>query len=98
VSISAELQRAEFQPVSHSPAITHIYPVPNVSFPDESCLLPGVRCRELADAEAAADKTTRDVHLAIARHFYLLAETEIGRFEGAQPPHLDRECDLDPIL
>ena len=52
----------------------------------------------LANAEAAADKTTRDVHLAIARHFYLLAETEIGRFEGAQPPHLNRECDLDPIL
>ena len=52
----------------------------------------------LANAEAAADKTTRDAHLAIARHFYLLAETEIGRFEAAQRPHLNRECDLDFIL
>jgi len=42
----------------------------------------------LAHAEAAADKTTHDVHLAIARHFYLLAETEIDRFEGAQRPDL----------
>ena len=42
----------------------------------------------LANAEAAADKTTHDVHLAIARHFYLLAETEIDHFEGAQRPHL----------
>jgi hypothetical protein len=50
----------------------------------------------LANAEAAADKTTRDVHLAIARHFYLLAEAEIDRFEGAPRPHLNREC--DPIL
>ena len=49
----------------------------------------------LANAGAAADKTTRDAHLAIARHFYLLAETEIGRFEAAQRPHLNRECDLD---
>jgi len=40
----------------------------------------------LANAEAAADETTRDVHLAIARYLYLLAETEIGRFEGAQQP------------
>ena len=40
----------------------------------------------LANAEAAADKTTRDVHLDIARYFYLLAETEIARFEGGQPP------------
>ena len=52
----------------------------------------------LVNAEAAADKTTRDVHLAIAQHFYLLAETEIGRFEGAQRPQLNRECDLDPVL
>jgi hypothetical protein len=52
----------------------------------------------LANAEVAADKTSRDVHLAIAWHFYLLAETEIGRFEGTQRPRLNRECDLDPIL
>ena len=42
----------------------------------------------LANAEAAADKTTHDVHLAIARHFYRLAETEIDRVEGAQRPPL----------
>jgi hypothetical protein len=50
----------------------------------------------LANAESAADKTTRDVHLAIARHFYLLAEIEICRFEGR--PYLNRDCDPDPIL
>jgi hypothetical protein len=41
----------------------------------------------LANAEAAADKTTRNVYLAIAHHFYLLAQDEIGRFEGTQRPH-----------
>jgi hypothetical protein len=50
----------------------------------------------LADAEAAGDKITRDVQLAIARHFYLLAEIEICRFEGR--PYLNRDCDPDPIL
>jgi hypothetical protein len=33
----------------------------------------------LANAEQAPDKTKRVVHLAIARHFYRLAEEEIGR-------------------
>ena len=33
----------------------------------------------LANAEAAADKATRDVNLAIAQHFYLLAEDELSR-------------------
>jgi hypothetical protein len=36
----------------------------------------------LANAEAAVDRTRRDVHLAIAEHFYLLAEDEIS---GADP-------------
>jgi hypothetical protein len=40
----------------------------------------------VTNAEAAVDKTTRDVHLAIARHFYLLADEEIGRLEGMRPP------------
>jgi hypothetical protein len=35
----------------------------------------------LANAEAAKDKPVREVHLAIARHFYALAENEIGRLE-----------------
>jgi hypothetical protein len=33
----------------------------------------------LANAEAAVDRKSRDVHLAIAKHFYLLAEDEINR-------------------
>ena len=33
----------------------------------------------LANAEAAVDRKSRDVHLAIAEHFYLLAEDEIIR-------------------
>ena len=32
----------------------------------------------LANAEAAKDKPVREVHLAIARHFYSIAEDEIG--------------------
>jgi hypothetical protein len=32
----------------------------------------------VANAEAAVDRTSRDVHLAIAEHFYLLAEDEIS--------------------
>jgi hypothetical protein len=37
----------------------------------------------LANAEQAPDKTKRAVHLAIARHFYRLAEDEIGRVSAA---------------
>jgi hypothetical protein len=36
----------------------------------------------LANAEAAADANARRTHLAIARHFYSLAEEAIGQ----QPP------------
>ena len=32
----------------------------------------------LTNAEAAKDKPAREVHFAIARHFYSLAEDEIG--------------------
>lgn len=35
----------------------------------------------LANAEAAEDSKSRDVHLAIAEHFYLLAENEISRID-----------------
>ena len=35
-------------------------------------------------ANAEADKKNRSVHLAIARHFYSLAEDEIGRVSGAK--------------
>jgi len=55
----------------------------------------GYAAVSLANAESAADKTTRDVHLAIARHFYFLAEIEICRFEGQLC--LNRDCDPDPI-
>jgi hypothetical protein len=50
----------------------------------------------LANAEAAVDRTTRDVHLTIAQHFYSLAEDEISRADQHQPcsgsavDHLDR--------
>jgi hypothetical protein len=37
----------------------------------------------LANAKAAKDKPVREVHLAIARHFYSLAEDEIDRFSAA---------------
>jgi len=36
----------------------------------------------LANAEEAADKARREIHLAIARHFYRLADEEIGRLEA----------------
>jgi hypothetical protein len=39
----------------------------------------------LANAEEAVDKAKRGVHLAIARHFYRLAEEEIGRLEAKAP-------------
>ena len=39
----------------------------------------------LANAEKAVDKAKRDVHLAIARHFYTLAEEEIGHLEARRP-------------
>jgi hypothetical protein len=39
----------------------------------------------LANAQEAVDKAKRDVHLAIARHFYSLAEEEIGRLEPKGP-------------
>ena len=39
----------------------------------------------LANAEEAVDKAKRDVHLAVARHFYRLAEEEIGRLEPKRP-------------
>jgi hypothetical protein len=35
----------------------------------------------VAKAERALDRSTRDVHLALARHFYMLADDEIGRLE-----------------
>ena len=35
----------------------------------------------LANAEEAADRTRREVHLAIAEHFYLLAQDEIDRVD-----------------
>jgi hypothetical protein len=37
----------------------------------------------LANAEQAPDKTKRVVHLAIARHFYWLAEEEIATVSAA---------------
>jgi hypothetical protein len=40
----------------------------------------------VANAETAVDRTTRDVHLAIARHFYMLADSEIGRLERKHGP------------
>jgi hypothetical protein len=45
----------------------------------------------LANAEAAMDRKSRDVHLAVAEHFYLLAEDEISRVDPRQPnrPALD---------
>ena len=39
----------------------------------------------LANAEKAVDKGKRDVHLAIAQHFYRLAEEEIRRLEAKGP-------------
>jgi hypothetical protein len=36
----------------------------------------------VANAETAVDGTTRHVHLAIARHFYSLAQDEIGRLSA----------------
>jgi hypothetical protein len=39
----------------------------------------------LAEAEKTADKAKRDVHLAVARHFYRLAEEEMGRLEAKRP-------------
>lgn len=35
----------------------------------------------LDNAEAAVDRESRDAHLAIAEHFYLLAEDEISRVD-----------------
>ena len=40
----------------------------------------------LANAEAAADSKSRDVHLAIAQHFYLLAEDEISPVDQNREP------------
>jgi hypothetical protein len=40
----------------------------------------------LANAEAAVDRKSRDVHLAIAEHFYLLAEDEISRVDPKRQP------------
>ena len=39
----------------------------------------------LAHAEAAVDEAIRHIHLAIAGHFYLLAEEEIGQREPKRP-------------
>lgn len=36
----------------------------------------------LANAEAAGDEATRRAHLAVARHFYSLAEQEISQREA----------------
>jgi hypothetical protein len=41
----------------------------------------------LANAEAASDEVTRRAHLAMARHFYALAEQEISQREAKR---LDR--------
>ena len=38
----------------------------------------------LAKAEAAGDAVTRRAHLTVARHFYALAEQEIGQREARQ--------------
>jgi hypothetical protein len=35
----------------------------------------------LANAEAAGDETTRRAHLAVAKHFYALAEEELSQRE-----------------
>jgi hypothetical protein len=41
----------------------------------------------LTNAEAAVDRTTREVHLAIAQHFFSMAEAEISRADtGHQAP------------
>ena len=39
----------------------------------------------LAKAGEAVDKSKGDVYLAVARHFYRLAEEEIGRLEAKRP-------------
>ncbi len=40
----------------------------------------------LANAEGAVDRKSRQLHLAIAEHFYLLAEDEIGRVDPTRQP------------
>jgi hypothetical protein len=40
----------------------------------------------LANAEAAVDRTSCDIHLAIAEHFYLLAEDEISATDPKRQP------------
>jgi hypothetical protein len=50
----------------------------------------------LANAEEAVDKTKRDVHLAIAQHFYRLAEEEIDRLEATRP--MLRSASSSPAL
>jgi hypothetical protein len=47
----------------------------------------------VANAEAAADKTTRDVNLAIAQHFYFLAEDELSRVA----PHYEAAPTSNPL-
>ena len=39
----------------------------------------------LANAEAARDDATRRAHLAVAKHFYSLAEDEISQREAKRP-------------
>ena len=39
----------------------------------------------LANARAASDEATRRAHLAMARHFYALAEQEISQREAKRP-------------
>ena len=39
----------------------------------------------LANAEAAADRTTRDINLAIAQHFCLVAEEALSRVATQHP-------------
>jgi hypothetical protein len=39
----------------------------------------------LGNAETARDKTICGIHLAIAEHFYALAETEISRHKEKAP-------------
>ncbi len=40
----------------------------------------------LANAEAAVERKSRELHLAIAEHFYLLADDEISRVNSNRQP------------
>lgn len=49
----------------------------------------------LANAEAAVDRKSREVHLAVAEHFYLLAEDEISRVDPKRQP--SKSAADDPV-